>query len=105
MWQGPETAVTLHESAAALAGRLPESFRLEPLDERRCLLRTHDAGLEWLALQLTLLGCDFEVHEPRELVDLLRELGARINRAVGTNTGAGPSARPHTDSTDSADTA
>ncbi|MFH8986281.1 helix-turn-helix transcriptional regulator [Streptomyces varsoviensis] len=90
--QGIEASVTVYEPVEALAGRLPESFRLTPIDEHSALLRTHDAELEWLALRLTLLGCDFEVHEPRELVELLRELGARINRAVGIGVGVGVSA-------------
>ncbi|MEV0277793.1 YafY family protein [Streptomyces sp. NPDC050610] len=84
--QGVGAVVTLHESADALAGRLPKSFGLTPLDEHSCLLRTHDASLDWQALRLMLLGCDFEVHEPPELIELLRELGARIGRAVGSET-------------------
>ena len=36
--------------------------------------------LEWLAFRLTMLGCEFEVHEPRELAEYLRELGARVMR-------------------------
>ncbi|MFE7121727.1 helix-turn-helix transcriptional regulator [Streptomyces sp. NPDC057654] len=82
---GPEAVVTLYESVDALAGRLPESFELMPLDEHSCLLRTRGASLEWQALRLLLLGCDFEAHKPPELIELLRELGGRITRAVGTS--------------------
>jgi hypothetical protein len=30
-----------------------------------------------------LLGCAFEVHQPPELADYLRTLGARLTRAAG----------------------
>ncbi|MEU4781619.1 WYL domain-containing protein [Micromonospora sp. NPDC023633] len=46
--------------------------------------------LEWLAWRLLTLGCEFEVHEPPELVAYLREISGRAGRAAGpTTTGAG----------------
>jgi hypothetical protein len=30
-----------------------------------------------------MLGCEFEVHEPPELTEYLRALGARVIRAAG----------------------
>jgi predicted DNA-binding transcriptional regulator YafY len=56
---------------------------LEAIDEHSCRLHSHTDTLEWIALRLVLLGCDFEVHEPPELVEYLRMLGARITRAAG----------------------
>jgi predicted DNA-binding transcriptional regulator YafY len=41
-----------------------------------------DDTLEWLAFRLVQFGCEFEVHEPPELIEHLRELGDRIRRAV-----------------------
>jgi hypothetical protein len=38
----------------------------------------------WLAFRLTLIDCEFEAHEPRELTAYLRALGARITRAATT---------------------
>jgi len=75
---------TLHAPAREVARRLGESAgELEPLDEGSCRLRSHGDTLAWLAFRLTILGCEFEVHEPPELVQYLRALGARATRAAG----------------------
>ena len=50
---------------------------------RRCEFRTGDDDLGWLALRVAMLGVDFEVHEPPELLEHLRALAARLSRAVG----------------------
>ena len=42
--------------------------------------------LEWLAFRLALLGCEFEVHEPSELTEYVRALGARLTRAAGNTS-------------------
>jgi hypothetical protein len=42
----------------------------------------HTDTLEWTALRLMMLGCDFTVHEPPELIDYLRTLGTRITNAA-----------------------
>ena len=74
---------TLHAPADRVAGRLGGTFvDLEPLDEGRCLLRGHADTLEWWAMRLAVLGCEFEVHEPPELADYLRDLGARVSRSA-----------------------
>lgn len=39
-------------------------------------------SLEGLAVWIAFLGVDFEVVEPPELIDKLRELHARIGRAI-----------------------
>lgn len=74
----------LHGPHAELARRVPPSYgTLEPLDEQRCLLR---AGADWLgalAVNIALLGVDFEVRSPPELaaeVDVLAERFARARR-------------------------
>ncbi|WP_235502518.1 WYL domain-containing protein, partial [Kitasatospora sp. Root187] len=45
-------------------------------------LRTRADSLEWLALRLASLGCEFEVHEPAELRSYLTDLAARAARAA-----------------------
>jgi predicted DNA-binding transcriptional regulator YafY len=55
---------------------------LEAIDERSCRLHGPTDTLQWTAFRLIMLGCDFTVHEPPELVDYLRALGARITRAA-----------------------
>jgi len=55
---------------------------LDPLDERTCRLRSRADTLEWLAFRLATLGCEFDVHQPPELAEYLRTLGARVTRAA-----------------------
>jgi predicted DNA-binding transcriptional regulator YafY len=43
---------------------------------------TGDDDLRWLAIRIAMLGVDFEVHEPPELLDELRALGLRLTRAA-----------------------
>ena len=76
--------VTLHLSVAEVTSRSGTSLgNLEPIDERRCRLTSHPDTLQWLAFRLAMLSCEFDVHEPPELIEHLRSLGARLSRAVG----------------------
>ena len=71
--------VTLHGGAEELRERHPQWLRtgLTPIDAERCELRTSDDHLDWLAMRIAMLGVPFEVHEPAELVERVRELGER----------------------------
>jgi predicted DNA-binding transcriptional regulator YafY len=90
-----EARLTLHVGADELAGRVsPHWGTVTPIDERTCEYRTGDDDLRWLGLRVVMLGVDFEVHEPPELVDHLRALALRLGRACD----AGPrSAAQHAD--------
>lgn len=55
---------------------------LEAIDDHRCRLTSEADTLEWLAFRLMVVGCDFEVHEPPELIEYLRGLGERVGRAA-----------------------
>jgi predicted DNA-binding transcriptional regulator YafY len=78
-----EARVTLHAPAADVAARVPAHWgAIEPVDARTCEYRTGDDDLGWLALRITMLGVDFEVHEPPELIDRLRALSERLARAT-----------------------
>ena len=80
-----EARLVLHASAAAMRKRMPywsPPSQFEPLGEERCEYRTGDDNLEWLAARIAMLGVEFEVHEPPELVEHLRALAARLGRAV-----------------------
>jgi predicted DNA-binding transcriptional regulator YafY len=75
--------VTLHTPAGQAAARLGDTAdTLQPIDEHTCRWHSHADNLDWLAFRLTLLGCDFTVHEPTQLIDHLRTLGTRITRSV-----------------------
>lgn len=74
---------TVRLPARDVRARFP-GMTVEVVDERTC--RVSDLGdtVEYLAFHLLQLGCEFEVHEPPELVAHLRELHGRIGRAVGS---------------------
>jgi predicted DNA-binding transcriptional regulator YafY len=79
-----EARVTVHASAAEIASRLPSYWgTFEPIDTHSCEYRTGDDDLGWLALRIAMLGVDVEVHEPPELVEQLRALARRLERAAG----------------------
>ncbi|MBC9730434.1 YafY family protein [Streptomyces sp. TRM68367] len=56
----------------------------EPVDAGSCRVRaTVGDALDWLAFRLAVLGFEFTVEGPEELVRCVRELGARLSRAAG----------------------
>jgi len=55
---------------------------VEPIDEQRCEYRTGEDDLDWLAHRIAMLEFEFQVKEPPELVERLRSLGRRIERAI-----------------------
>ena len=65
------------------ADRVPSYLgTAEPLDAHRSRVRAGADTLEWLAFRFATAGCEFTVEEPRELVDYLRKLGGRVDRAT-----------------------
>ncbi len=51
-----------------------------------CVVRATVSGsVEWIAARLATTGLEFRVHEPAELVECVRELGARLGRAAATD--------------------
>jgi predicted DNA-binding transcriptional regulator YafY len=78
-----EAIVTLHAPVGALTSRVPAHWgALEPIDAHTCTYRTGDDDLRWLAWRIAMLGVDFEVHEPPELIEHLRALASRLARAA-----------------------
>jgi predicted DNA-binding transcriptional regulator YafY len=77
-----EARVTVNAPADELRARRWLGGTVEPLGDDRCELRTSDDNLDWLAMRIAMLGHDYEVHEPPELVERLREVAARIERAT-----------------------
>jgi predicted DNA-binding transcriptional regulator YafY len=79
-----EARITLMAPVEQLLPRVPpHSGALEAIDADRCEYRTGDDNLSWLALRIAMLGVEFEVHEPPELTEQVRLLGARLRRAAG----------------------
>jgi predicted DNA-binding transcriptional regulator YafY len=77
-----EAVATLEMAAAEATIRIGEfTGDIESIDDRSCRVRLASDTLEWLGIRLMLLGCDFKVEEPPELVAYLRELGGRLIQA------------------------
>jgi len=75
----------LFAPAAVIAERLPPCIGLiEPIDERSCFFETGASTYENLAMHLSLIGADFEIIEPVELVEEVRRLAERYRRAAAT---------------------
>jgi predicted DNA-binding transcriptional regulator YafY len=80
--------VTVHAPSHGVSERLSGvAGRIEALGPDRCLVHTGGESLEALAFHLGFMGFDFEVHEPKELVDHLRSLGERLVRAADRTPG------------------
>jgi predicted DNA-binding transcriptional regulator YafY len=78
-----EARVVLHVPAAEIESRFPARWgTVEPIDERCCSFATGDDDLGWLAMRIAMLGVDFHVVEPPELLEQLRVLSTRLDRAA-----------------------
>jgi len=78
-----EALVTLNAPAQEITGRIsPYWGAVQPIDSKTCEFRTGDDDLRWLALRIAMLGVDFVVREPPELIEELRMLGLRLTRAA-----------------------
>lgn len=82
--------VTFRAPADFVTARLPGSLgAAEPDGGGGCRLRAAlTDSLEWVALRLALVDCEFEVHGPPQLVEHLHALGARLTRASSAGLGA-----------------
>ncbi|MGY5129043.1 helix-turn-helix transcriptional regulator [Streptomyces nigrescens] len=86
-----QATVLLHASLEQAAERIsPAAGVLEAVDEQHCLLRTGAHSLELMVLHIVLTGFDFEVREPPELLDQVREVRDRLSRALAPSPAASP---------------
>jgi predicted DNA-binding transcriptional regulator YafY len=74
--------VIVHASAAYVRGRLPIPLEVESLGKDRCAFEPGSDDPEMLALYLGMLGADFEIVDAPELIDALRKLTWRYQRAI-----------------------
>ena len=58
------------------------------VDDRSCILDTGADSLDMLAVYLGLLGVDFTVTEPQELVERIQLLGDRYAKAGARSIGS-----------------
>src|SRR5262245_35975925 len=77
-----QASVEIHGPAAAVAQRIgPTIGVIEPIDSERCILRTGAHSLDDLVAWIAVIGFDFEVLEPNELIDHLDVVIGRLSRA------------------------
>jgi predicted DNA-binding transcriptional regulator YafY len=74
--------VVVHAPAHYVRDRLPIPLEVEDLAPDRCVFEPGSDHPEMLALYLGLLDADFEIVDAPELVDALRVLAARYQRAA-----------------------
>ena len=75
--------VKLFAPAEVVAQRMPPSMGMvEAIDGRSCWFETGGSSYEMLAIHVCLLGVDFEIVEPEELLKEVRRLAARFKRAA-----------------------
>ncbi|GAA3839909.1 YafY family protein [Sphaerisporangium flaviroseum] len=71
----------LHAPAERVRRLVGQWGTIEEIDEGRCLLRMSSDTLDWPTMALGVVGADFEVIHPPELIDHLRDWGTRFTRA------------------------
>jgi len=75
--------IILHVPLDTAAERVPPGAGvLKTIDEHTCELQMGASSLDHLCVYLALIGFEFEVREPPELVERLRGLAERFTRAV-----------------------
>jgi predicted DNA-binding transcriptional regulator YafY len=75
--------VLLHAPLARVRARVPPlAAHLERVDDEHCMLSSGGHSLALVALHVAMIGEEFEVLEPPELVALLRSLAGRLERAA-----------------------
>jgi predicted DNA-binding transcriptional regulator YafY len=79
--------VALHAPADEVAAKLPPPVKIEPVDDRHCIMHAGSDTLDLAAIYIGMLDVEFDVLEPPELIDRLRHLAARYLRAAGDRTG------------------
>ena len=76
-----DARVTVHAPAAEMRKKRWLAGAIEPIDDTSCLYCTSDDNLDWLAMRVAMLDHEYEVHGPPELVERLRAMSAKIDRA------------------------
>ena len=76
--------ITIHAPAAAVAERVPAHVGpIQSIDAETCVLSSGNDNVEMFAAYLGMIGFDFTVTSPPELVEAVRKLGQRYAKAIG----------------------
>jgi predicted DNA-binding transcriptional regulator YafY len=74
----------VHAPAETVRSMAGQWATVDDLGEGRCRMRMTSDNLDWPTLALGAVGAEFEVVEPPELTDHIREWAVRFTRATGT---------------------
>jgi predicted DNA-binding transcriptional regulator YafY len=77
--------VIVHAPAAYVRDRLPIPAKIQPLGENRCAFEPGSDNPQMLALYLGMLDADFTIVDSPDLVDALRKLTGRYQRAIAAS--------------------
>jgi predicted DNA-binding transcriptional regulator YafY len=78
-----QAKVKLHAPVEMAAERIPAAVgMLEAIDGHTCMLHTGASSLDTLSIFIALMGFEFEVQEPPELKERIRQLAERFSRAT-----------------------
>ena len=79
-----QARILVHAPPEVVAEHVPPSVAmLEPDGDGECVLTSGSDSLEQLVFHAGMMGLDFTVLEPPELVGRLRVLAARLSQAAG----------------------
>ncbi|WP_116046121.1 helix-turn-helix transcriptional regulator [Amycolatopsis palatopharyngis] len=74
--------ITVHAPAAVVRQKVPSVVSVEVVDENTCVITAGSDSPQFLVHYLVQLDADFEVTEPAELVEYVRKLARRFQRAT-----------------------
>ena len=80
---GYDIEVIVEAPAEMVRERIGRWASVSEISATRCRVRMTADALEWPILGLGMVGADFQVVAPPELIDWVRDWGARFSRAVG----------------------
>lgn len=82
-----QVEVKLHAPKAGLEWKVrSQDGQLEEIDNKSCLLRTTGDSLEWIAAWLGWFGVEFEIVQPPELIEYVRNLAARLTGSTASGS-------------------
>ena len=81
---GHEVEVLIEAPAAAVRERVGRWAAVEDIGDARCRLRMTTDSLDWPAMALGVIGAEFHVLSPPELLDRVRDWGRRFSQANRT---------------------
>jgi len=84
---GYDIEVIVEAPAEVVNERIGRWMAVSEISATRCRVRMTADALEWPIMGLGLTGADFQVISPPELIDWVRDWGARFSRAAGPHPG------------------